>query len=89
MLREITRADLIPMVIATIVTLSIQAALAFQKYRFNNGLVLGITLAAADWYEDPARRKGLPQSRAALILIATSVGAVTLILQQAAHVLAR
>ena len=81
MLRETKFADVICVVIAAVVTLSVQAALAFQKYHFNNGLVLGTTLAAVTWYEDAARRKGLPQSRVGLILIATSAAAVTLIFQ--------
>lgn len=77
---------MLPVVIAMVATLSIQAALAFQKYRFNNGLVLGITLAAVDWYDDAARRKGLPQSRVAFILIATGAVALSLALQHAACV---
>jgi hypothetical protein len=76
---------MVPVVIATVATLSIQAALAFQKYRFNNGLVLGITLAAVDWYDDTVRRKGLPQSRVSVMLIAMSAGGLTLVLQHAAH----
>ena len=50
---------------------------------------LGTTLAAVNWYEDAARRKGLPQSRLTLILVATSAAAMTVVLQQAAHVLGR
>ena len=73
---------------AAFVTLLVQAALAFQKYRFDSGLMLGTTLAAVNWYEDAARRKGLPPSRMTLILIATSAAALTLALQQAARVLA-
>ena len=88
MLRETTHADVISVVIAAVVSLSVQAVLAFHKYRFNNGLVLGTTLAAVTWYEDTARRKGLPQSRVALILIATSAAALPHILQHAAHVFA-
>ena len=86
MLRETTHADLISVMIAAVVTLSVQAALAFQKYRFNNGLMLGATLAAVDWYEDTTRRKGLPPSRRIVLLIATSAAAFTLVLQQAARV---
>ena len=70
-------------------TLSVQAALAFQKYRFNNGLVLGTTLAAVNWYDDVVRRKGLLPSRGALVLIATSAAALTLALQQVAPAFAR
>src|SRR4029077_365110 len=80
MLRETTHADVISVVIAAVVTLSVQAAIALQKYHFNNGLVLGTTLAATTWYEDTAHRKGLPQSRVALTLIAASAAALTLIL---------
>jgi hypothetical protein len=79
---------LIAVAVAPFVTLLVQAGLAFQKYHFNNGLVLGTTLAAVDWYEDTARRKGLPQSRAALSLIATGATALTVIVQQSAHALA-
>jgi hypothetical protein len=73
---------------AAFLTLSVQAALAFQKYRFNNGLMLGTTLAALNWYEDAARRNALPRSRVALILIATSAAALTVVLQQAARLFA-
>ncbi len=57
MLRQTTHADLISVVTAAIVTLSVQAALSFQKYRFNKGLVLGTTMAAVNWYEVVTRRK--------------------------------
>jgi hypothetical protein len=73
---------------AAFVTLLVQAALAFQKYRFDSGLMLGTTLVAVNWYEDAARRKGLPPSRLILMLIATSAAALTLAFQQAARVLA-
>jgi hypothetical protein len=89
MLREGSHADVITVAIGPVVTLLVQAGLAFQKYHFHNGLVLGTTLVVVDWYEDTARRKGLPQSRVALILIAASAAALTLMVQQAAHVLAR
>ena len=89
MLRQASYADAITVAIAPVVTVLVQAGLAFQKYHFNNGLVIGTTLAAVHLYEATARRKGLPQSRAALILIATSATALTLIVQQTAHVLAR
>jgi hypothetical protein len=49
---------------------------------------VGTTLAAVNWYEDAARRNGIPPSRWTLILIATSAAALTLALQQAARVLA-
>ena len=88
MQRETTHADVISVVIAAVVTLSVQAALAFHHYRFNNGLLLGATLAAVNCYEDTARRKGLPQSRLASILIATGAAALTLVLQQAVRVFA-
>jgi hypothetical protein len=80
-----THAAFISGMIAAFFTLLVQAALAFQKYRFNNGLILGITLAALSWYQDTARCNGLPRSRATLILIATSAAALTLVLQQAAR----
>ena len=79
---ERTHADVISVAIAAVVMLSVQAALAFQKYHFNNGVVLGTTLAAVTWYEDTARRKGLPQSRVALTLIATGAAALTIVLQR-------
>jgi hypothetical protein len=85
---ETTPTSLTAVVAAAFLTLSVQAALAFQKYRFNNGLMLGTTLAALNWYEDTARRKGLPRSRLTLILIATSAAALTAVLQQAARVFA-
>ena len=83
-----THAALISVMTAAFFTLLVQAALSFQKYRFDNGLMLGTTLAAVNWYEDVARRKNLPPSRLTLILIATIAAALTLVLQQAAHVLA-
>jgi hypothetical protein len=83
---ELTRA--ISVMAAAFVTLLVQAALTFQRYRFDNGLTLGTTLAAVNWYEHTARRKGLPASRVILILIATSAAALTLVLQQAACVFA-
>jgi uncharacterized membrane protein YwaF len=88
MLRETTHADLISVVTVTVVTLAVQAALTFQKYRFDNGLMLGTTLAAVNWYEDVARRKNLQPSPLTLSLIAVIATALTLILQQAAGVLA-
>jgi hypothetical protein len=85
---ETTHTSLPAVVAAVFLTLSVQAALAFQKYRFNNGLMLGTTLAALNWYEDTACRNGLPRSRLALILIATSAAALTVVFQQAARVFA-
>ncbi len=73
---------------AAFVTLLVQATLTFQKYRFDNGLMLGTTLAAVNWYEDVARRRNLRPSRLTLILIATIAAAFTVALQQAARVLA-
>lgn len=72
---------------AAFVTLLVQAVLAFQKYRFDCGLMLGNTLAAVNWYEDAARRNGIPPSRLTLILIATGAAALAFALQQAARVL--
>ena len=80
--------EMVPGLIAVGTTLSLQAALAFEKYRFGNGLMLGITLAAANWYADTARRKDLPQSPLVLTLIAACAVALTLALQQAARVFA-
>ena len=47
---ETTYAHMISVIIAPILTLSIRAALVFQKYRFDNGLLLGTMLAAVNWY---------------------------------------
>jgi hypothetical protein len=85
---EMTGAQLISLMTATLVTLLVQATVAFEKCRFNNGLMLGTALAAVNWYEATARRKGLQTSRVTLILIATSAAALTLVLQQAAHLFA-
>ena len=49
--------------IGTILCLSAQATVAFQKYRFNNGLVLGATLAAVSCYDDKARGMGCAPRR--------------------------
>ena len=81
-------AALLSVMIAAFFTLLVEAALSFQKYRFDNGLTLGTTLAAVNWYEDVAHRKNLQPSRLTLILIAALAAALTLILQHAAHVLA-
>ena len=85
---ETTHAPLLSAIPAAFVTLLVQAALAFQKYRLNNGLILGATLAVVEWYEDTARSKGLPPSRVIVVLIATSAGALSPVLQQAACALA-
>jgi hypothetical protein len=81
-------AAFISVVTAAFFTLLVQAALSFQKYRFDKGVVLGTTMAAVNWYGDFARRKNLRPSRWTLILIATIAAAFTFALQQAAHVLA-
>ncbi len=81
-------AALLSVMTAAFFTLLIQAALSFQKYRFDNGLMLGTTLAAVNWYEDVARRKNLQPSRLTVFLTAAIAAALILILQQAAHVLA-
>jgi len=65
-----------------ILCLSARATVAFQKYRFNNGLVLGTTLAAVSCYNDKARRMGLRPSQMQLTLIATTVAALSMIVQQ-------
>jgi hypothetical protein len=88
MLRETTHADLISVMIPGVVTLSVQAALTFQKYRFDNGLMLGITLAAVDWYEDVARRRNARPSRVSLVLVVTAAAAMTVVLQQVVRALA-
>ena len=46
-----THAALISVLAAAFFTLLIQAALTFQKYRFDKGLMLGTTMAAVNWYE--------------------------------------
>ena len=81
-----THMDVISVVIAEAITLSIQAVLTFHNYRFNDGLLLGTTLAAVNCYEETARRKGLPQSRLVSALIATGPAALTIMLRQAARV---
>jgi hypothetical protein len=68
--------------IGPILCLSAQAAVAFQRYRFNNGLVLGATLAAVSCYDDRARRMGLRPSQMQLTLIAAAAAALTMIVQQ-------
>ena len=73
---------------AAFFTMLIQAALSFQKYRFDKGLMLGTTMAAVNWYEVVARRKHLRSSRATLILIATIAAAFTVAVQQGIRVLA-
>ena len=83
-----TDTHVIAVVIAEFITLSVQLSLAFHNFRFNNGLLLGATLAAVTCYEDTARRKGLPQSRLATTLIATGATAITLLVQHAANVFA-
>jgi hypothetical protein len=69
------------------ITLALQAAIAFEKYRFNNGFILGATLAAAKWCGDTACRKGFPRSPLTMTLIAASANALTLALEQAARLL--
>jgi len=81
-------AALISIVTAAFFTLSVQAALTFQKCRFDKGLMVGTTMAAVNWCGDFARRKNFRPSRWTLILIATIATALTVALQQAAHVLA-
>ena len=68
--------------IGAILCLSAQAVVAFQRYRFDNGLVLGATLAAVSCYDDTARRMGLRPSQMQLTLIATTTAALTMIVQQ-------
>jgi hypothetical protein len=80
--------DLIFTTAAGFIILLVQSALAFHKYRFNNGLVLGTTLAAVDLYADKARRKGLQPSRVTLFLIANGAATLTFVCQQAAGLVA-
>jgi hypothetical protein len=68
--------------IGAILCLSAQAAVAFQRYRFNNGLILGTTLAAVSCYDDTARRMGLRPSQMQLTLIAAAAAALTMMMQQ-------
>jgi len=75
-------------IIAGGITLALQAAMAFEKYRFNNGFILGATLAAAKWCGDTACRKGLPRSPLAMTLIAASATALSFALEQAARLFA-
>ena len=82
---ETTHTDVISVVIAEAITLSIKAVLTFHNYRFNDGLLLGTTLAAVNCYEETARRKDLPQSRLVSALIAIGPAALTVILRQAAR----
>jgi hypothetical protein len=83
-----THAALISVLAPAFFTLLVQAALTFQKYRFDRGFMLGTMMAAVNWCEDVARRKNFPPSRLTLILIATIAAAFTVALQQAAYVLA-
>lgn len=50
-----THAVVISVMTAAFFTLLVEAALAFQKYRFGKGLMLGTTMAAVNWCEDVAR----------------------------------
>jgi hypothetical protein len=68
--------------IGAILCLSAEAVAAFQRYRFNNGLVLGTTLAAVSWYDDTARGMGLRPSQMQLTLIATAAAALIMIVQR-------
>jgi hypothetical protein len=86
--RERTFLDRVLGVAAECVTLLLEAELAFQKYRFGSGFMLGTALASVDWYKKTARRKGLPFARATPILIATTAATLSLVVQQAAGVLA-
>ena len=83
-----SHADWLSGIRPAFITLLVQAALAFQKYRLNDGLMLAATLAAVEWYEDNARSKGLPLSRSIVLSIAAGAGTLSLVLQRAALVLA-
>jgi hypothetical protein len=67
------------------IMLALQVAIAFEKYRFNNGFILGATLAVAKWCGDTACRKGFPRSPLTMTLIALSATALTRALEQAAR----
>ena len=70
------------------ITLALQAAIAFEKYRFKNGFLLGATLAAAKWCGDSACREGIPRSPLTMTLIAAGATALTFALEQAARLFA-
>ena len=85
---KMPHADWLTGISPVFITLLVQAALAFQKYRLNDGLLLAATLAAVEWYEDAARSKGFPLSRLIVLSIAAGAGTLSLVLQRAALVLA-
>ena len=63
------------------ITLPLQAAIAFEKYRFNNGFIL------AHWCGDTACRKGFPRSPLTMTRMGGGAAALTLALEQAARLL--
>lgn len=84
MSHDATHTDIwLSLLIGAVLTLVTEATLAFQRYRFNNGLVLGMTLSAVACYEGTVRRKGLRPSQFELALIATAAAAFTMLAQQA------
>jgi hypothetical protein len=84
MLHETTHTDIwLSLLIGAVLTLVTEATLAFQRYRFNNGVVLGMTLSAVACYEGKVRRKGMTPSQFELALIATVAAALTMLAQQA------
>jgi hypothetical protein len=69
--------------IEPLITLSAEAAEAFQKYRFSNGVVLATTLVAVACYEEVARRKGMRPSCVQLNIIAAIAATLTIFGQRA------
>jgi hypothetical protein len=68
--------------IGSILCLLAQAGMAFHRYRFNNGLIFGTTMAAVACYADTVQRKGINPSQLQLTLIATGTAALITIAQQ-------
>jgi hypothetical protein len=68
---------------AFLLSLSYEAADAFQRYRFGSGLVVGTTLAAVECYEHSVRRRGREPSHAQALVIASGAAALTVALKQA------
>lgn len=78
-------AAVISVLAPALFTLLVQAALTFQKYRFDKGLMLGTTMASISWYENIARRKNFRPSRLTLFLVATVTTVLIAALQQGAR----
>jgi hypothetical protein len=69
--------------IGPLLTLSAEATLAFQRYRFSNGAVLGTTLFVVAYYQDAARRIGMRPSRMQVSLIGAITATLAIIAQRA------